>query len=109
MIQFICENYQWLSVLVFDLIIAVFALIRRVKIVDSPLAKVLIQLPGFISFAESKLGSGAGSDKLGLVVRLANSYYQSLGGQNDITAVIVEKVESILSTPTKKGDLNEKI
>lgn len=108
MIEFIEENYQWLSVLVFDLIIAIFALIRRVKIVQTPFDKVIAMLPGFIDFAESKIGAGKGSEKLELVLALAKRFYQSVGGSDDISDLLKVHVEAILSTPQKKGDSCEK-
>ena len=109
MVDFIKENYQWLSVLVFDLIIAVFALIRRVKIVQTPLDKTLVMLSGFIDFAENRFGSGHGSEKMDLVLMLARRFYKSVGGHDeDIDDLLRVNIEAILSTPQKKGASDEK-
>lgn len=104
--QWFLENYKWLLVLVFDVVILIFSLIRRVKVVGTPLDKVIEKLPEFISFVERKLGAGAGSEKLAMVLRLSEALFTCLGGTGDISEVVKVKVEEILSTPQKKGDIN---
>lgn len=104
MLDFLLENWKVLTVLLLDLIILIFSIIRRVKVVDSPLTRVLSDLPTFIKSVEASLGAGRGEEKLDLVLRMAKSLLVAYGcsDPDNYIDVIRAQIEEILSTPQKK-------
>ena len=103
MIEFLQANWFYLVVAVLGLIEFFLLIFKKNKIIDSALTSLLEVLPGMVTAAETLFGAGRGQDKLQWVVKIAQAYYESLGGQNEIDSIIFEQIEKILATPEKKG------
>ena len=108
--SFIVENYQWICSLVvffFGLIISVIVKKRPTVVPEGWQSYLLSILPGLITEAESKIGSGHGFHKMSFVIDAAKKrLYERfpelyLPGLDEI---IKSAAESILNTPSKKGD-----
>lgn len=107
MIEFI-ESHYLLILACISLIAEVIIIIRsfrKNKVDQAAIIENLIDsvLPGFINLAESTCADG--TSKLCLVVKLCIekiAKYISKSDESYYRTLIIEKVESILSTPQKK-------
>ena len=104
MLEFLQANWSTIALIGVELIVLIVTLCKRLKTVDSPLSRVVSELPTFIKAAEDSLGKGRGSEKLELVLRMARSLLIAFGSKDPDSELeaIRAKVESILSTPQKK-------
>lgn len=114
-VEFLQQNYIYflLGYEVIMLLLVVISFFRKkTKIVDNTLVDILTNLPGYINEAE-RTGLD-GNKKLVYVFTKSVNTLMSLTGLESGTVIdkygtiINDAIESILSTPTKKGDNNEK-
>lgn len=105
MLDFIMNNWQWLTGILLSLTsILIYLLKRKLKVVDTPLLSTIEYLPTLIKTSESIYGPGEGQLKLSWVLRMALAYYQSLSGvaSDSVKDLLIQQIESILDTPQKK-------
>lgn len=95
-LDFIVNNWQYLSFALVVLLEFVLLIIKRKKTVSIP-EGIITDLINLINEAEVKLGAGNGKDKLEYVINTILIKYPCL----DISA-IKEAVEFILTSPQKK-------
>lgn len=76
-----------------------------INVLDEIKKDILTFLPDVINSVEAP---GNGEEKLAAVIEIVHGYlikkYGSLVNWNSLDDFIIDSVESILSTPTKKGD-----
>lgn len=109
-ISFIVENWKFLACGVCGLICIIAALLRKkpVEVIDGLYSALCKVIPGFIVYAEEQIGAGKGDVKMEVVINLATAYINKLyPGLRDLSPYIdyvKAQVETILSTPQKKGE-----
>ena len=107
-INFLKEYYYLIFLILAFLVLVLELIILLIRKKDpSVLSGINSVLPEFITEAEKKYGAGNGDHKLNFVFRLTYDYLLRVFNIKDPSAYtnyIRKVVESILSTPTKKGD-----
>lgn len=81
----------------------------RVKVVDNVKTVILSKLPAIINLVEKQIGDGKGDKKLLVVTNIMLDYLKSefkmtTEEASEYIPEIKDGIESILSTPEKKGD-----
>lgn len=107
-LPFILENWRFLLEILLSVVLLLIAIFKKKVKVNIP-DNVWIMLPGFIKEAEEEFGPGTGTQKLQFVIKKVLQYINvntgiSLSTLNNLVPQIVEQIEEILKTPTKKGD-----
>lgn len=107
-IKFIKENWFWIVPFI-EVISTILILVLRkkpVKVVETLKAFVCRVLPALINEAEHKYGSGHGADKKAFVLQEMNKEIGEVFPGYAISPsdmkFILDQVEIILSTPSKK-------
>lgn len=103
--EFIIENWKWLLEIAFAIAgILVVVLKRKVKVFDSIKEIILSVLPAYISVAENSFDDG--QVKKSFVLSSIQEFLENKFGNIDMDLYIdfiEDSIESILSTPQKKG------
>lgn len=99
MLDFLVNNWQWLSCLVLCLVELLLVIFKKSIKLDTVREKIMAFLPVCISLAEEVFGSGNGSQKKDFVISIIKS---SLDLKDNYDSFISSAIESILSTPAKK-------
>lgn len=108
--EFILNYWQYLVIILVDLIGLVFILLRKKQSITEASIKEMIAdvVPGYINLAEAS--GSTGRTKLCLVVDLVLKRIQKYISKSDEQfwiSYIHDVIEAILSTPQKKGDSHE--
>lgn len=107
--DFIIDNYQLLIYLVLFILELLLSIILMCKKKSDPaVQEILLELPRYIEVVEKQIGAGCGDQKLNLVLHLVRGNYEKLTGcvfkpGSTLEKFFVAAIESILSTPQKKG------
>lgn len=107
--EFFLNYYKEIIVLfcfVLELVLSVVAIIKKVKKQGSLYTDILVKLPDIISKVEKIIGSGNGSQKLQVVLKVVNDLVVSETGKEMTSSdrkFVSEAIEEILTTPQKKG------
>lgn len=115
-LEFLKENYQLVALIgsfFVDLVLAIICIVLKNRKDDPVLSIISDMLPGFIKEAENQIGAGHGSEKLTFVLKKVEQTYKKLTGVGlSLTGYLyrffVNRIENILSTPSKKGKNDEK-
>lgn len=106
-LDFIKENYQFVIYITIFLVEFLIIIFKRPTKIDSKKERILKVLPLYIEYAERYFQRfpKSGLDKLNFVLNSVKKYLEI--STVDYDSFIIESVEAILSTPSKKGEFDE--
>lgn len=111
-VVFLRDNWKFIVEILLLVISVIICLLKRTKIniPGSVVGDLLANIPGWINDAEDQIGSGKGQEKLKYVFSKCVEFLSKAMDLSTTDIIrcygetLILNIESILSTPQKKGD-----